>query len=185
MRTGLSLKMEREAKRIETISQKYLPNSPYHLSDSTTRRYPSPVGVWFDGPSSRLQYMTYLSDADRGILFTRASFDILVDPSTPAQSSALNATPKGESKKAVNKIAFKDYQRKKTFSMSPAGAEAAVKPEGRLESRVDASEQRRTAIAKGQAAVNISASRLGKTVENGHTVARNTDMYAEEIVQNA
>jgi hypothetical protein len=146
--------MEQQAKRIDHICQKYLPESPYHLSESASRRYPVALTFWYEGPSSRLQYMTFISDADRGLLLTRASFDIGLDPSTSSQPNSLNGTPQRESKKAVNKMSFKDYQRMKTSSMSPAVVERAPKTE------------------IGVAKLKLNQQR-GDTTQSSHEVARN------------
>lgn len=112
--------MDGAAKNADRVAQRILPDRPHHLALSLERRYPKPDGWGFVGASSPLQYMTYISDAERGILFTRAAFEICQEPPPPMPAKVL---AKGEVKK---KLSLMDYQNKKK-SVSPAENEATGK----------------------------------------------------------
>ncbi len=117
--------MDGAAKSIDKVALRILPDRPHHLSLTLGRKYPSPNGFWFDGDSSPLQYLTFVSDADRGILITQPSYEICEDPeptAPPPMSTKILA--KGETKK---KLSFKDYQKKKTGS--PSENDISSKPE--------------------------------------------------------
>jgi hypothetical protein len=107
-------KMDGAARRADKVAQRVLPERPHHLSKDANRKYPGPPGFWFTGPSQRLQYMTYISDADRGVLLTLPFFEILDEPENLTPSMA--SISRGEAKK---KMSFKDYQNRKK-SVSPA-----------------------------------------------------------------
>jgi hypothetical protein len=115
--------MDGAAKDADKVAQSILPDRPHHLSLSLERRFPKPDGWWFSGASAPLQYMTYLSDAQRGVLLTRAVFNICEEP--PQMASKVVA--KGEVKKKLSLI---DYQNKKK-SASPSERELAVRQDGR------------------------------------------------------
>lgn len=125
--------MDGAAQEITKLAQHILPQRPHHLAVSPTARYSVPSGLWPN--TSPLQYTTYVSEADRGILLTRPYYDIQLDPdedikvapssnnnrsktvpSADASSSAgtpTAANSKGQVKKAITKLSFKDYQQSK------------------------------------------------------------------------
>lgn len=118
-------------KRVDKIAKRILPDQPHHLSVSTSRRFPIPSGFWFDGFSSRLQYMTYLSDADRGVLLTRPSYEIRDDPEAKNIHNSSDANHQTEPKKPVTKMSFKDYQNRKKSPQSPSENDVPPKLDAR------------------------------------------------------
>ncbi|KAK3371407.1 hypothetical protein B0T24DRAFT_318911 [Lasiosphaeria ovina] len=117
--------MDGAAKNADKVAQRMLPNRPHHLSLSLDRRYPTPEGFWFTGPSGPLQYMTYLSDASRGVLITRPSYDVCQESDNPLMPVKVLA--RGEVKK---KLSIKDYQNRKK-SLSPKDNELPAKVESK------------------------------------------------------
>lgn len=118
--------MEAAADRIRSVVKNLLPERPHHLSLYPNRKYPVPPNFWQH--QSPLQYSTFLSDADRGVLLTRPYFDICDEPDPEA------ATPKGPvrtgPKKTMNKMSFKDYKRQKEkASTSPPENGVPGKPD--------------------------------------------------------
>jgi hypothetical protein len=109
--------MDEARNKIQQLAQRILPASPHYLSLSVDRKFPKPDGFWFDGPSFPLQYSTYISDADRGILFTRGACSICEEPEPPPLSMATKLLAKGDGVK--KKLSIKDYQKKKNASASP------------------------------------------------------------------
>lgn len=106
--------METTADRIRSVVKNILPERPHHLSLYSDRKYRVPPNYWHH--QSPLQYSTFISDADRGVLLTRPYFDICEEPEpSPA---AYQATPRPLPKK-LNKMSFKDYQKAKKASTSP------------------------------------------------------------------
>ena len=120
--------MDGAVKSIEKVAQQILPTRPHHLSVSTTSKFPKPDGFWFTGRSGGLQYMTLVSDADRGILITRPSYEICEEPESVPVAMPVKVLAKGEVKK---KLSIKDYQKKKNSSASPTDNDPAVKQETR------------------------------------------------------
>lgn len=117
--------MDVAAQEITDLVQRILPERPHHLCISATSRYPVPPGLWPN--SSPLQYTTYVSEADRGILLTRPYFDIQLEEGRKTNSEIRNKPPssadaalpsgslagassKGDAKKPVTKMSLKDYQ---------------------------------------------------------------------------
>lgn len=122
--------MDGAARNAYKVAQHLLPERPHRLSLSLSRRFPQPDGWWFSDASAPLQYMTNISDADRGILFTRAAFEICEEP----HEMATKVVAKGDVKK---KLSLMDYQNKKK-SASPRENESAVKAEARTNGTVQA-----------------------------------------------
>lgn len=124
--------MEAAAKTVEVLSKRILPEKPHHLSVSTTWRFrpapdddePEARGAkrrFEEWHNTRLQYLTFLSEADRGTLFTRPYYDMREEPvkPVPREVSALSkAAGAGEKKK----LSLSDYKNKKT------GAVASTSP---------------------------------------------------------
>lgn len=101
--------METSADRIRSVVKNLLPERPHHLSLYPDRKYPVPPNYWHH--QSPLQYSTFVSDADRGVLLTRPYFDICdePDPNPVTSQPAARTGPK----KTLNKMSFKDYKKQK------------------------------------------------------------------------
>ncbi|EFW98466.1 hypothetical protein CMQ_4318 [Grosmannia clavigera kw1407] len=128
--------MDVAAKQIAQLVQRVLPERPHHLSISPDIRYLVPSDhLW--PKDSPLQFTTYVSEADRGVLLTRPFYDIQLQPdedtsrigknagngngnnkkskpssslnSSSATSPLADVNSKGETKK---KVSLKDYQNK-------------------------------------------------------------------------
>ncbi|KAK4228419.1 hypothetical protein QBC38DRAFT_454342 [Podospora fimiseda] len=106
--------MDGAKKNAEYVAQHLLPDRPYHLSLYHDRKYAQPKGWFLDGPSAPLQYSTYLSDADRGVLFTLPPWAIIDEPTQmpPAKAS----DNKAEAKK---KVSLKEHMNRKKSPHSP------------------------------------------------------------------
>ncbi len=124
--------MDGAANNAYEVAQHILPERPHHLSLSFDRRFPAPPAWWFTGASGALQYMTYISAAQRGILTTRASFEICEEPPAPMPAQVL---AKGEAKK---KLSLLDYQNRKK-SASPIENGTQVKTEPKTEPKTNGS----------------------------------------------
>ncbi|KAI0602202.1 hypothetical protein F4775DRAFT_228214 [Biscogniauxia sp. FL1348] len=112
--------MEEATKSIEKLAKHILPVKAHYLSLSATRRYqPHPDEKRLDEQDVRpLQYTTFLSDADRGVLLTRAYFDVREDPIPP--NHATNPTPlRIDPNKPKKKVSLKDYKNRKVEGDSP------------------------------------------------------------------
>lgn len=120
--------MEAAAKSVQQLSQRILNDTPHHLSFYPEWRYraqPDETKLHHEEwRTPRLQYMTFISEADRGILFTRPHYDMREElPSAkplPRDVSALassSSTPGGGDKK---KLSLSDYRNKKTSAASSA-----------------------------------------------------------------
>ncbi|UNI20064.1 hypothetical protein JDV02_006190 [Purpureocillium takamizusanense] len=125
--------MDAAAKTVESLSEHILPDKPHHLSYHPHWRYrprpddsaPGSRPRFEEWHNTRLQYMTLVSQADRGTLLTRPYYDMREEPpkAVPREVSALAAG--GEKKK---KLSLTDYKNKKTGTPSsasppePAGA---------------------------------------------------------------
>ncbi|OLN91933.1 hypothetical protein CCHL11_01517 [Colletotrichum chlorophyti] len=112
--------MEAAAKKVQLLAQRILPDRPHHLSVSPDQRYrvpPDHAKVFEEFKHQRLQYMTLLSDADRGLLLTRPYYDMREEPPIPAAIKDTNAKME---KKVVTKLSLSDYKNKqKKVSVSP------------------------------------------------------------------
>jgi hypothetical protein len=120
--------MDGAAKSIDIVAKRILPERPHHLALSLAYKFPKPDGFWFTGASSPLQYLTFVSDADRGILITRPSYDICEEPEGAPAPMQVKLLAKGEVKK---KLSIKDYQKKKNNSASPTDNNPTVKSDAR------------------------------------------------------
>ncbi|KAI1506301.1 hypothetical protein F5X99DRAFT_129969 [Biscogniauxia marginata] len=113
--------MEEATKSIESLAKHILPVKAHYLSLSATRRYkPHPDEKRLDEQDIRpLQYSTFLSDADRGVLLTRAYFDVREDQITT--NNATNPTPlRVDPSKPKKKVSLKDYKNRKIEGESPS-----------------------------------------------------------------
>ncbi|KAG6122973.1 hypothetical protein E4U14_002343 [Claviceps sp. LM454 group G7] len=133
--------MEAAAKKLDVLSQRILPPNPHYLSFSASWRQPSqPEDEAAADPRTatrrfeewhqpRLQYPTFLSDTERGLLLTRSYHDMREEPTKPLPRDVTallrGATGTGEKKK----LSLSDYRNKKTVVAAQASTPnlAAVK----------------------------------------------------------
>lgn len=109
--------MEAAAETVRLLTHTILPERPHQLAQSpdwrvTNEERPKRVEEW---DHSRLQYMTFVSDGDRGVLFTRNYYDIRPEPPRPV-SREVNILSKGGAKK----LSLSDYNKKKTGATTSA-----------------------------------------------------------------
>lgn len=117
--------MEEVAKTIEDTFKPILPREPHTLSLYPTLSYPptrDPKQLE-EQVCRPLQYTTFVSDADRGVLLARAYFDIREEDQTSHASSGPVARA-SDPKKPKTKLSLKDYKSRKE---APDG-EATPKP---------------------------------------------------------
>lgn len=116
--------METAAKSLQFLSQRVLPELPHTLSNSPDWRYRPPVvepkKYMEEVENHRLQYMTFISHAERGPLLTRSYHDMRVEQ-RPAHRDISSLAKAGPEKK---KLSLSDYKNKKT-----TGAVADIPPE--------------------------------------------------------
>lgn len=116
--------MEAAAKTINLLSQRVLPDEPHQLAYHPDWRYRPQDDRYPDKPeewhNTRLQYMTFLSDAERGVLLTRSYDDMREEPPKPVLKEVSTLAKGGEKKK----LSLSDYKNKKT-----AGPTAGSPPE--------------------------------------------------------
>jgi len=135
--------MEAAAKTVEVLSKRILPEKPHHLSFSPTWRHRShpeddetaesrvAKRRFEEWHNTRLQYLTFLSEADRGTLLTRSYYDMREEPSKPVPRE-VSALSKGISTGEKKKLSLSDYKNKKTglvASASPPEAALARRKE--------------------------------------------------------
>ncbi|KZL77570.1 hypothetical protein CT0861_06871 [Colletotrichum tofieldiae] len=122
--------MEAAAKKVQLLAQRILPDRPHHLSVSPDQRFRVPPDhrkLFEEFKHPRLQYMTLLSDADRGMLLTRPYYDMREEPPNPTAPKESNAKME---KKAVTKLSLSDYKNKqKKVSDSPPDSGTTPKPD--------------------------------------------------------
>jgi hypothetical protein len=112
--------MEAAAETVRLLTRTILPERPHQLAQSpdwrvTNEERPKRMEEW-DHP--RLQYMTFVSDGDRGVLFTRNYYDIRPEPPKPMLRE-VNVLARGGAKK----LSLSDYNKKKT-----TGANTSASP---------------------------------------------------------
>ncbi|PFH55078.1 hypothetical protein XA68_10816 [Ophiocordyceps unilateralis] len=108
--------MDAAAKTVESLSQHILPERPHHLSYSPHWRYRDTGASRFEEwHNTRLQYMTLVSQADRGFLLTRSHYDMREEPPKPVPREVTALA--GDKKK---KLSLSDYKNKKTAVASSA-----------------------------------------------------------------
>ncbi|KAL1838887.1 hypothetical protein VTJ49DRAFT_2078 [Mycothermus thermophilus] len=83
-----------------------------------------PKGWLFDGPSRGLQYATFISAAQRGVLITRAAYDICEEE--PVTMATLPVAKGGEPRK---KMSLMDYHNKKKSASPVENGLSAAKSE--------------------------------------------------------
>ncbi|KAK4095110.1 hypothetical protein Purlil1_806 [Purpureocillium lilacinum] len=117
--------MDAAAKTVESLSEHILPEKPHHLSYHTNWRYrvrpddPAPGSRprFEEWHNTRLQYMTLVSQADRGTLMTRSYYDMREEPPKPVPREVSALAAGGDKKK---KLSLSDYKNKKTGTPSSA-----------------------------------------------------------------
>lgn len=121
--------MEAAAKTIQSLTKRILPEKPHSLAISDTWKYRMPADEsklrkhFEEWDNTRLQYMTLLSEADRGVLWTRPYYEMRQEPTKPLPKDINSlAKPAGEKKK----LSLSDYKYKKT------GATAESTPEPQI-----------------------------------------------------
>lgn len=124
--------MEAAAKQVKLLSQRILPDRPHHLSFSPDARYTVPSDD--QGPEEhihrRLQYMTFVSDGDRGLLLTRPYYEMREEP--PTSSAKEKPALSRSEKKPAMKMSLSDYKNKvkqKSQSPLPFPGGRPIKPE--------------------------------------------------------
>lgn len=112
--------MEAAAETVKQLTRAILPERPHQLAPNLEwkARQEDSSRHYEEWKQTRLQYMTLLSDADRGILFTRGYDDIRPEPPKPVPKE-VNALARGG---AAKKLSLSDYKNKKT------GATASASP---------------------------------------------------------
>lgn len=161
--------MEGAEKNADRLAKRILPQRPHHLTLSLTDKYPEPAGFWYTGKSHRLQYTTYLSDCDRGILITRPSYDICEEPaSAPSAMPPKPPLPNGEAKK---KLSLKDYQkwRKQSPQDPPATPKADAKPEAKGDTKVNSTVERSAPVKENVKPDNTKAKTKPARIEGGES----------------
>ncbi|EFQ30041.1 hypothetical protein CGRA01v4_01073 [Colletotrichum graminicola] len=122
--------MEAAAKKVQLLAQRILPDRPHHLSVSPDQRFrvpPDHIKSFEEFKHPRLQYMTLLSDADRGMLLTRPYYDMREEPPNPTAHKESNTKME---KKAVTKLSLSDYKNKqKKAADSPPESRTTPKPD--------------------------------------------------------
>ncbi|KAI1381487.1 hypothetical protein F4677DRAFT_440702 [Hypoxylon crocopeplum] len=114
--------MEEATKTIDTLVKNILPFKAHYLSLDTTRRYrPHVDDKRLEEQDIRpLQYTTFVSDAERGILLTRAYFDVREEPANPINATDTPTPRNNDPNKPKTKLSLKDYKNRKR---SPDGEE--------------------------------------------------------------
>ncbi|KAI2783047.1 hypothetical protein F4815DRAFT_378246 [Daldinia loculata] len=114
--------MEEVTKHIETLVKDVLPFKAHYLSLDTTRRYrPHADDKRLEEQDIRpLQYTTFVSDAERGVLLTRAYFDVREEPLNSVSAADTPTPRRADPSKPKTKLSLKDYKNRKR---SPDGEE--------------------------------------------------------------
>lgn len=136
--------MEAAAKKVQLLAQRILPDRPHSLSMNPDQRFrvpPDHSKTFEEFKYPALQYMTLLSDADRGMLLTRAYHDMREEPPIPPAVKDSNAKME---RKNVTKLSLSDYKNKqKKVSDSPPDSgstpktDVSRKERNVVESRID------------------------------------------------
>ncbi|OAA43793.1 hypothetical protein NOR_04368 [Metarhizium rileyi] len=123
--------MEAAAKTVDVLSRRILPEKPHHLAASPTWRYRPPPDDdtasdsrrpkrrFEEWHNNRLQYLTLLSEADRGTLFTRPYYDMREEPVKPVPRD-VSTLAKGPGTGEKKKLSLSDYKNKKTGLVASA-----------------------------------------------------------------
>lgn len=118
--------MEEAVHWIKDLGKHHLPHRPHVLAARPDTRYrPSNRHLLEEQELVPLQFMTNTSDADRGILLTRAYFDIHEEPVAPKNHATI-AAARSDPNKSITKLSFKDYKNRKKESTPPTGGPAVM-----------------------------------------------------------
>ncbi|KAF6820033.1 hypothetical protein CSOJ01_01101 [Colletotrichum sojae] len=135
--------MEAAAKKVQLLAQRILPDRPHHLSVSPDQRFrvpPDHSKIFEEFKHQRLQYMTLLSDADRGMLLTRPYYDMREEPPNPTMVKEPNTKME---KKSVTKLSLSDYKNKQKKTVeSPPDSGATPKTDASRREAPDARSDR-------------------------------------------
>ncbi|KAH8878837.1 hypothetical protein GQ53DRAFT_80534 [Thozetella sp. PMI_491] len=134
--------MDIAAVNADKMARRILPGRPHILTLTLDRTFPNPKGFWFTAGSAPIQYMTYLSDAQRGILHTRAAYEMLEDPE--AKKAPLTVQDLAKETAGKKKVSAKDYLSRRR-SPSPVDADMVGKADARLHNGADAKRDKSTA----------------------------------------
>ena len=133
--------MEAVAKTVEVLSKRLLPEKPHTLSFHPDWRYRPPPEHDKDHPdasrgarrrfeewhNTRLQYLTFLSEADRGTLLTRPYYDMREEPPKPVHRDIKDLGKPLPGAPEKKKLSLSDYKNKKTGDAASTPDPAAVK----------------------------------------------------------
>ncbi|KAI0181914.1 hypothetical protein GGR52DRAFT_526794 [Hypoxylon sp. FL1284] len=121
--------MEEATKTIETLVKNILPYKAHYLSIDA-RRYRQHVDEkrLEEQEIRPLQYSTFVSDADRGILLTRAYFDVREEPANPTNATTASLPRKPDPSKPKTKLSLKDYKNRKKTPEGDDTSKAAAQP---------------------------------------------------------
>ncbi|KAI1084476.1 hypothetical protein F5B20DRAFT_297862 [Whalleya microplaca] len=116
--------MDEATNTIQSLVKNILPTKAHYLSLDATRRYrPHPDEKRLEEQAVRpLQYTTFVSDADRGVLLTRAYFSIREDNAISAPM------PRSEPNKPKVKLSLKDYASKKRSPNGDSPSKTTAQP---------------------------------------------------------
>ena len=120
--------MDAAAKSVRALTHDItLSQVPYHLSRRPDKKYPRHhddrrFEEYF---VHQLQYLTFLPDADRGVLLTRPDYDMREDLKPAAREP--DGMPRTTSEK--KKMTLSDYKNKKTPGPNPAASTSTSPPE--------------------------------------------------------
>ncbi|KAG6004109.1 hypothetical protein E4U21_001380 [Claviceps maximensis] len=140
--------MEAAAKTVEVVSKRILPEKPHHLSFSSTWRHrPHPEDDeipeshvakrrFEEWHTTRLQYLTFLSEADRGTLLTRSYYDMREEPSKPVPRDVSALAKAGVATGEKKKLSLSDYKNKKTALVPTASPSEVVTVKRKWDERV-------------------------------------------------
>lgn len=169
--------MEAAAKTVELLTRRILPDKPHHLSVSPDWRHRRPTTEsrpFEEWNSPRLQYMTFLSEADRGPLLTRPYYDMREEPPKPVPREVNSLSAKSGAEK--KKLSLSDYKNKKT-----TGAVASP-PEPSISKGRDSSHSTPSHLAQGAAAGARPTSEARPLYESRameHSRSRDSDSSGE------
>ncbi|KAK0673446.1 hypothetical protein QBC41DRAFT_125430, partial [Cercophora samala] len=115
----------------DLVAQHILPNCPYHLSLYHDRQYPKAEEWWFNGPSARLQYQSFSSDAERGFLYTVPPWAIVKEE----QAAQMPPKPPAKVGEVKKKMSLAEALKRRQSPMSPMGNNSNNDTPARSESR--------------------------------------------------
>jgi len=127
--------MDVAVQKVQKLS-KHIPEQPHQLASAIDKRYrihPDKVKRLEEDVHPGLQYMTFVSDPERGVLMTRSYDDMRDEPPTPNAKHRPPTTPGQVDKKPATKMSLSDYKNKvKKLSQSPPPPAMGTKPDDSL-----------------------------------------------------